>query len=347
MAETRQKCAIVTGAARGIGAGVARHLAGEGWRIACVDIDGAAADAIAAETGGVAIQCDVGKEADVERLVTVARARLGRIDAIVSNAGVGKFAPLHDTSLADWNHVLATNLTATFLLAKAAAADLRQARGSIVTIASTRAHMSEPGTLAYSASKGGLVALTHALAMTLAPDVRVNCVSPGWIDTGRHGDLKPERSRAASGRTGRPARGRGGGRRLPALRAGGLRHGGGADRRRRHDAEDDLHVDAPANAFGRSCGRRRTLHGRGLGRSWPAHGDRLRDRPSVGSRDPHLSPVLAACGIVRLASGHGAGADCRVSVSAYEPGVAVWTIGWQATRIVERQSGSEVRRWGV
>jgi NAD(P)-dependent dehydrogenase (short-subunit alcohol dehydrogenase family) len=205
MADTRQKGAIVTGAARGIGAGVARHLARSGWRVACVDIDGAATDAVAIEIGGVAIQCDVGREADVERLVTVARARLGRIDAIVSNAGVGKFAPLAETSLEDWNRVLATNLTATFLLAKAAAADVRQTRGAIVTIASTRAHMSEPGTLAYSASKGGLVALTHSLAMTLAPDVRVNCVSPGWIDTGRHGDLKPsDHAQHPVGRVGRP-----------------------------------------------------------------------------------------------------------------------------------------------
>jgi NAD(P)-dependent dehydrogenase (short-subunit alcohol dehydrogenase family) len=205
MAETRQKCAIVTGAARGIGTGVARHLARSGWRIACVDIDGAATDAIATEIGGVAIQCDVGREPDVERLVTVARARLGRIDAIVSNAGVGKFAALPATSLADWNQVLSTNLTATFLLAKAATADLKATRGAIVTIASTRAHMSEPGTLAYSASKGGLVALTHSLAMTLAPDVRVNCVSPGWIDTGRHGDLKPsDHAQHPVGRVGRP-----------------------------------------------------------------------------------------------------------------------------------------------
>ena len=101
--------------------------------------------------------------------------------------------------------MLATNLTATFLLAKAAAADLRRARGAIVTIASTRAHMSEPNTLAYSASKGGLVALTHALAMTLAPDVRVNCVSPGWIDTGRHGALKPgDHAQHPVGRVGLP-----------------------------------------------------------------------------------------------------------------------------------------------
>jgi NAD(P)-dependent dehydrogenase (short-subunit alcohol dehydrogenase family) len=206
MAETRHaRAAIITGAGRGIGAGIARRLARDGWKIACADIDGAVADAIAAETGGIAIQCDVGSESEVERLVTVARARLGRIDAVVSNAGIGKFAPIEKTTLADWSQVLATNLTAAFLLAKAAAADLKQARGAIVTIASTRAHMSEPGTLAYSASKGGLVALTHSLAMTLAPDVRVNCISPGWIDTGRHGPLKPsDHAQHPAGRVGRP-----------------------------------------------------------------------------------------------------------------------------------------------
>jgi NAD(P)-dependent dehydrogenase (short-subunit alcohol dehydrogenase family) len=197
--------AIVTGAAHGIGRGVSSHLATAGWQVILADIDGDAASAAAAEIGAMATSCDVGNEADVERLVAVARLRLGRIDAIVSNAGVGRFAPLHETTLAGWNEVLATNLTATFLLAKAAAADLKAARGSIVTIASTRAHMSERDTLAYSASKGGLLALTHALAMTLAPDVRVNCVSPGWIDTGKHGALKPgDHAQHPVGRVGTP-----------------------------------------------------------------------------------------------------------------------------------------------
>ena len=133
---------------------------------------------------------DVASEADVEHLLAVARMRFGRIDAIVSNAGIGGFAPLAQTTLASFNRVLATNLTAMFLLAKAAQADLRQARGAMVAIASTRAHMSEANTLAYSASKGGIVALTHALAITLAPEIRVNCVSPGWIDTGKHSPLR-------------------------------------------------------------------------------------------------------------------------------------------------------------
>jgi len=152
----------------------------------------------------VGVACDVGREADIDRLVALARTHFGRIDAIVSNAGISTFQPLEETSLEAWNRVLATNLTAAFLLAKAAQRDLTRARGSMVTIASTRAHMSEPGTLAYSASKGGLVALTHALAITLAP-VRINCISPGWIDTGKHGALKPsDHAQHPAGRVGRP-----------------------------------------------------------------------------------------------------------------------------------------------
>jgi NAD(P)-dependent dehydrogenase (short-subunit alcohol dehydrogenase family) len=202
--ERRGRSVIVTGAAHGIGAAVARHLAALGWRVAAADVDGDAVARIAAEVGGVAAACDVGSEADVDRLVALARTHFGRIDAIVSNAGISRFQPLEETSLQAWNQVLVTNLTASFLLAKAAQRDLRQARGSMVNVASTRAHMSEPGTLAYSASKGGLVALTHALAITLAP-VRVNCISPGWIDTGKHGPLKPaDHAQHPAGRVGRP-----------------------------------------------------------------------------------------------------------------------------------------------
>jgi NAD(P)-dependent dehydrogenase (short-subunit alcohol dehydrogenase family) len=196
---------IVTGAGNGIGAGVARHLAQSGWRVVAADIDAGAAAATARAIGGHAVVCDVGKEADIRALVDEARGKLGRIDAIVSNAGINATGPLSGTSLDAWNRVLAVNLTATFLLAKAAELDLRAVKGAIVTIASTRAHMSEPNTLAYSASKGGVVALTHALALTLAPDVRVNCISPGWIDTGKAGALRPsDHAQHPAGRVGRP-----------------------------------------------------------------------------------------------------------------------------------------------
>jgi NAD(P)-dependent dehydrogenase (short-subunit alcohol dehydrogenase family) len=102
----------------------------------------------------------------------------GRLDALVCNAAGSANTKLETLSLAAWNSVIARNLTGPFLLAREAAGLLRAAGGSIVTIASTRAHMSEAGMEAYSASKGGLLALSHALAASLAP-VRVNCISPG------------------------------------------------------------------------------------------------------------------------------------------------------------------------
>jgi len=111
---------------------------------------------------------------------------------------------LRDLTLAEWSAVIGTNLTATFLLARAAERMLRATHGAIVTIASTRAHMSEPDTESYSASKGGLVALTHALAISLGPDVRANVVSPGWIDV-QGEKLRPEdHAQHPAGRVGRP-----------------------------------------------------------------------------------------------------------------------------------------------
>jgi hypothetical protein len=121
--------------------------------------------------------------------------------------------PVEELDLAEWRQVLDTNLTGAFLMAKHAATHLRAARGSLVQIASTRAHMSEPDTEAYAASKGGLVALTHALAISLGPEVRSNCVSPGWIDVSRWGkpgarapeELAPEdHAQHPAGRVGDP-----------------------------------------------------------------------------------------------------------------------------------------------
>jgi hypothetical protein len=128
----------------------------------------------------------------------------GRLDALVCNAGFGIRKPIADLTLTEWSSVLATNLTSTFLLVRAAETLLRTANGAIVTIASTRAHMSEPNTEAYSASKGGLVALTHALAISLGPDVRVNCVSPGWILTKGPVPTADEHAFHPAGRVGTP-----------------------------------------------------------------------------------------------------------------------------------------------
>src|SRR5690606_15037656 len=128
------------------------------------------------------LRADVGSEDDVRRLVERTLAAFERLDALVNNAGIGVSKPIEELTLAEWNRVLATNLTGAFLCSKHAAAALRAGGGAIVNIASTRALQSEGNTEAYSATKGGIVALTHALAISLAPQVRVNCVSPGWID---------------------------------------------------------------------------------------------------------------------------------------------------------------------
>ncbi|HET8996784.1 MAG TPA: SDR family oxidoreductase [Acetobacteraceae bacterium] len=182
-----QRVALVTGAAHGIGAAVAARLARDGYRVVVADRDPGGA----APPGGRYVVCDVADETAVRALLDGLRDQEQRLDALVCNAGIMIRKPLAQLSLAEWQQVLGTNLTSSFLLVRAAETLLRAARGAVVTIASTRARMSEPDTEAYAASKGGLVGLTHALAISLGPDVRVNCISPGWIDT--KGDpLRPE-----------------------------------------------------------------------------------------------------------------------------------------------------------
>jgi NAD(P)-dependent dehydrogenase (short-subunit alcohol dehydrogenase family) len=205
MADKESNVVIITGGGRGIGAASARRLARDGWDVIIADTDVTAANSLAKSIGGPAIACDVGIEADIEALIKTVIDTYGRIDAIVSNAAINPRGPLSKLTLETWNRALAVNLTAAMLLARAAEAPLRAANGAMVLIASIRARMSEPNTLPYSASKGGLVTLTHALAMTLAPDVRVNCISPGWIDTSGGAPLSAaDHAQHPVGRVGRP-----------------------------------------------------------------------------------------------------------------------------------------------
>ena len=190
-----RRVALVTGAARGIGQGIAGRLAADGFRVVAADRD-------AAPGSGRAVVCDVGDEAQVARLVAGIVAEEGRLDALVCNAGIMIRKRLGALSLEEWSRVLATNLTSTFLLVRAAEALLRAAHGAVVTIASTRAHMSEPDTEAYAASKGGLLALTHALAVSLGPEIRVNCVSPGWILTKGPAPGEADHAQHPAGRVG-------------------------------------------------------------------------------------------------------------------------------------------------
>ena len=201
-----KKVALITGAAHGIGRATARHLLDDGWLVGAVDV---ARPDLERAFGKLArrvlmIEGDIGDETTAKRAVTETIERFGQLDGVVSNAGIMIRKPIRQLTIADWRRVLDVNLTAAFLLAKAAERALTQTKGAFVSIASTRAAMSEPNTEAYSASKGGLVALTHALAISLAP-VRVNCVSPGWIATRDYDKLRrKDHAQHPAGRVGRP-----------------------------------------------------------------------------------------------------------------------------------------------
>jgi NAD(P)-dependent dehydrogenase (short-subunit alcohol dehydrogenase family) len=207
MARSKAPVAIVTGAARGIGRAITQRLLDNGWRVGVVDLPGSGLRRAYARHTRVVIliEGDVADEETAPRAVEAVTDRFGRLDALVSNAGTMVRKPLRQLTLAEWRKVLDTNLTAAFLFARAAEKALRAAGGAIVTIASTRALMSEPNTESYSTTKGGLLALTHALAVSLGPDVRVNCVSPGWIVTDPEEKLRrKDHLQHPAGRAGTP-----------------------------------------------------------------------------------------------------------------------------------------------
>ena len=194
----KKKVALVTGAAHGIGLGVARGMLEAGWAVFTTDL-------VEVKLKGVGFLAgDVGDPAHLKALVAACLELYGGLDCLVNNAGrMGERKPLAETTLEDWEPILRTNLTGPFLLARECSPHLAASQGSIVNIASTRATMSEPNTFAYSASKGGLLALTHSLAASLAP-VRVNCISPGWIDVANSTLSKADQEQHWAGRVGRP-----------------------------------------------------------------------------------------------------------------------------------------------
>ncbi|MGE8497456.1 MAG: SDR family oxidoreductase [Pseudomonas sp.] len=181
------KVALVTGAARGIGLGISAWLIAEGWQVVLADVERERGSKVAKALGDNAwfVAMDVSQEEQIVTGVAEILGQFGRLDALVCNAAVADpYNPqLESLSLARWNRTLAINLSGPMLLAKHCVPYLRAHRGAIVNLTSTRAHQSEANSEAYAASKGGLLALTHSLAISLAPEVRVNAVCPGWIDS--------------------------------------------------------------------------------------------------------------------------------------------------------------------
>jgi len=180
------RVAVVTGGASGIGLGVAQQLTADGHRVALLDRDGAAAKAAAADlTGAIAIETDVADWDSVERAFGQIRSELGPVEILVTSAGVESFDPLPDITRETWDRIIAVNLTGTFTCVQAAVPDMVAAGwGRIVTIASSSAQSGAPNMTHYTASKGGVIALTKSLAVELARQgITANTIPPSLVDT--------------------------------------------------------------------------------------------------------------------------------------------------------------------
>ncbi len=190
MDDLAARVAIVTGAAKGIGAASARAMARAGARVAVLDVDGEAGERLAGEIRGeggqaMAVACDVSDPGSVSAAVASVAQRWGGVDVLHSNAGIQRYGTVVDTDEDTWDRVLGVNLKGAFLMAKAAVPWMvRAGRGSIVITASVQGLLSQPNVVAYAASKGGLIAMARTMALDHAhQNIRVNVVCPGSVDT--------------------------------------------------------------------------------------------------------------------------------------------------------------------
>ncbi len=208
----KDKVVIVTGAGQGLGKAIAQAYAEAGAKVVIAEIDqksGKSTQDLILAKGGIAnfIHTDVKKEKDIQNLIKTTVNMYKTVNILINNAGYFKQKSIYDLDLKEWDDIIDTNLRSVFLCSKEVAKIMKENNGgSIVNISSTRALMSEPNSEAYAASKGGIVALTHAMAASLAKDkIQVNCISPGWIETDNYKNLKDlDHKQHFAGRVGKP-----------------------------------------------------------------------------------------------------------------------------------------------
>lgn len=185
----KDKVAIVTGAAKGIGQGIAKVFVEEGAKVVVVDWDSEAGIATADElckSGGEAIfvKCDVSNEENVKAMIQATLNKFGCINILVNNAGIGVYKSVLDTSSEDWDRCLDVNLKGQFLCSKYAIPHMQKVgKGAIVNISSVHSFATVNGVAPYCASKGGITALTRNMAIDYGPMIRVNSIAPGWVLT--------------------------------------------------------------------------------------------------------------------------------------------------------------------
>ena len=205
------KRVFITGGANGIGKAIVEAFASDGFQVAFCDVDDLSGGRLETETGAVFINADAGDKAELESCMLDLFEKWSDIDILINNVGVGNFGDIKDVSVDDFERVINVNLRSAFITSRLLAIHREHQKernnyGRIINLCSTRYLMSEAGTEAYSASKGGIFSLTHALAVSLSKyHITVNSISPGWIENYHYDTLtEADHQQHPSRRVGKP-----------------------------------------------------------------------------------------------------------------------------------------------